>query len=247
MSFPEGSKVWSKLVLIASMICVLCAVVAIFGVRLGAFDFRVASGMLKSTLQAAVPVLIVAVIIFVGEAETRVKTGISIIILLFPIIGIWVNQSPAPTLDENGKRPIPLNDISTDTQNPPQYNAVITLRPEGSNSLVYPENGAILQATRFPDIDTIYTDLSAENAFDKALAIVDQSGWKLILADKATGKIEAIATTFFFGFKDDVVIRVMSKKAGSVLDIRSHSRIGKGDKGKNAERIRAFIQGFKND
>lgn len=245
MPFPEGSRVWSKLVLVASIICVACAVVAIVGVRLGSFDFRVASDMLKSTLQASIPVLIVAIIIFIGEAETRLKTGAAIIILLFPIAGIWMNQTPAPQLDEKGKRPVPLNDISTDTQNPPQYDAVMTIRPEGSNSLIYPENGAKLQAERFPDIETINSALTTNDAFDKALNLVKQSGWQVVFEDKSSGKIEAVASTFFFDFKDDVVIRVKEHDETSVIDIRSHSRIGRGDKGKNAERIRAFIKDFK--
>lgn len=247
MSFPEGSRVWSKLVLVTSVICVACVAVAILGVRLGSFDFRVASDILKSTLQAAIPVLIVALIIFIGEAETRLKTGAAIIILLFPIVGIWMNQTPTPELDEMGKRPAALNDISTDTQNPPQYDALIKLRPENSNSLVYPENGAVLQATRFPDIESIESVLPVNEAFDKALSLVKQSGWTLVFDDKSLGKIEAVASTFFFDFKDDVVIRIKKRGEASVIDIRSHSRIGKGDKGKNAERIRGFIKAFNQD
>jgi uncharacterized protein (DUF1499 family) len=245
MPFPEGSKVWSKLVLVASVICVACAAVAIIGVRLGSFDFRVASDMLKSTLQAAIPVMIVAIIIFIGEAETRLKTGAAIVILLFPIVGIWMNQTPAPQKDEKGKRPIPLNDISTDTQSPPQYEAVISLRPEGSNSLSYPDNAANLQRARFPDIQSISSTLSTNDAFDKALNVVKESGWQLVFEDKSSGKIEAVASTFFFDFKDDVVIRVKGQGDASVIDIRSHSRVGRGDKGKNAERVRTFIEDFK--
>ena len=69
-------------------------------------------------------------------------------------------------------------------------------------------------------------------------------GWDLIAEDSSTGMIEAVATTSFFGFKDDVVIRVRSNGSGSVVDIRSHSRLGRGDQGKNAGRIRNFIAKF---
>ena len=244
MSFPEGSKVWSKLVLIASLICVFSVFVAIFGVRLGAFNFRVASDMLESTLQAAIPVLLVAVIIFVGEAETRIKTGAAIVILLFPIIGIWVNQPPAPSLNEQGQRLAALNDISTDTQNPPQFEAVMSMRPATSNSVIFPENGAKIQAERFADIQPIRSDLTRKEAYENALTLVDQYGWELVLADESQGRIEAVASTFFFNFKDDVVIRIRSEQKMSIIDIRSHSRLGKGDRGKNAERVRAFIRDF---
>ena len=244
MSFPEGSKVWSKLVLIASIICVFCVVLAIFGVRLGAFNFRVASDMLESTFQAGVAVLLVALIVFVGEAETRIKSGIAIVILLPILAGIGMHYTPAPELDDQGQRPKPLNDISTDTQNPPTYDALVALRPKNSNSLDYPDNAASLQAERFPVIKPIESRLSKEAAFEHALAIVNESGWELVSQNKEQGKIEAVASTLFFGFKDDIVIRIQAKGEMSVVDIRSHSRIGKGDKGKNAERVNGFIKAF---
>lgn len=245
MSYPEGSKVWSKLVLIASVICIFCVLLAILGVRFGAFNFRVASDMLESTFQAAVAVFMVAVIIFVGEAETRLKTGAAIIILLFPIVGIWMNDTSNAKLDEKGNVLAPLNDISTDVRNPPRYDAVIKLRPEGSNSLEYPAESAETQLERFPSIKTIQSTLTKEAAFDKALMIVSSSGWQLVYHDKEKGKIEAVASTFFFDFKDDVVIRVQAEGENSIVDIRSHSRLGKSDRGKNAERILSFIQAFK--
>lgn len=245
MSFPEGSKVWSKLVLIGSVICIFCVLLAIFGVRLGAFNFRVASDMLESTFQASVAVLAVAIIIFIGEAQTRIKSGAAIVILLLPLIGIWFNKAPNPVLDENGKPSAPLNDISTDTQNPPLYEALVAIRPAGSNSLDYPDNAATLQAERFADISSINSLLSADDAFNKALDLVQQAGWELVYENRETGKIEAVSSTFFFNFKDDVVIRIQNQDAGSIIDIRSHSRIGKGDQGKNAERVRDFIATFK--
>lgn len=142
-----------------------------------------------------------------------------------------------------GRTP-PLNDISTDTQNPPQYNAVAPLRPEGSNTLEYPANGPQLQKQLFPDIAPIQSDLDMSAAYDRALEVAEGMGWDIVADNKATGMIEAISSTFFFGFKDDVVIRVQADGAGSVVDIRSHSRQGRGDRGKNAERVRAFIEKF---
>ena len=244
MPFPEGSKVWSKLVLIASVICIFCALLAIFGVRFGAFNFRVASDMLESTFQSAVAVLVVAVIIFVGEAETRLRSGLAVILLLVPILGIWFNKMPESIMSESGMPIPPLNDVTTDTQNPPLFDAIISIRPESSNSLVFSDTFAKIQAEHYPDIRTIDSELSHQTAFDKALKLVNQAGWEVVLEDKALGKIEAVATSFFFAFKDDVVIRIQSNEAGSLLDIRSHSRVGHDDRGANAERIRTFIENF---
>ena len=55
------------------------------------------------------------------------------------------------------------------------------------------------------------------------------------------GRLEATATTPWFGFKDDVVVRVTAAGSGSRVDVRSKSRVGRSDLGANAKRIRAFL------
>ncbi|MEX2241047.1 MAG: DUF1499 domain-containing protein [Burkholderiales bacterium] len=67
-------------------------------------------------------------------------------------------------------------------------------------------------------------------------------GWEIVATDAAAGRIEATDTTFWFGFKDDVVIRVEGDGAGSRVDVRSVSRVGVGDVGANAKRIRAYLR-----
>ena len=66
-------------------------------------------------------------------------------------------------------------------------------------------------------------------------------GWKVVEADEDSGRIEATDTTFWFGFKDDVVIRVRPAGGDTRIDVRSLSRVGGGDVGKNAQRIRAYV------
>ncbi len=70
-------------------------------------------------------------------------------------------------------------------------------------------------------------------------------GWKIVDENQAEGRIEATATTRWFGFKDDVVIRIApSGGNGSRVDVRSVSRVGRSDVGTNARRIRAFLKKF---
>ena len=78
-------------------------------------------------------------------------------------------------------------------------------------------------------------------AFARALASARAMGWTLVAADSAAGRIEAIATTRWFGFKDDVVVRIEPDPAGSRVDVRSVSRVGGSDVGTNARRIRKFL------
>jgi uncharacterized protein (DUF1499 family) len=66
-------------------------------------------------------------------------------------------------------------------------------------------------------------------------------GWRIVDADRENGRIEAVDTTFWFGFHDDIVIRVAPEGKGSRVDMRSHSRVGRSDLGTNARRIRVFM------
>jgi uncharacterized protein (DUF1499 family) len=75
--------------------------------------------------------------------------------------------------------------------------------------------------------------------------VARQTGWKIVDENQAEGRIEATATTRWFGFKDDIVIRIApSAGNGSRVDIRSVSRVGRSDLGTNARRIRAFLEKF---
>jgi uncharacterized protein (DUF1499 family) len=92
-----------------------------------------------------------------------------------------------------------------------------------------------------------YADLQAQHftqpydrVFDAALATAESSGWQIARTDREHGAIEAVAITTLWRFKDDVAITVGHADAGAVVDVRSHSRIGKGDFGTNARRIRRF-------
>ena len=78
-------------------------------------------------------------------------------------------------------------------------------------------------------------------AYDRALALVQEKGWDIVTADKSSGRIEATVTTRFFGFKDDVVVRITPSGSGARVDLRSVSRVGRSDVGTNARRIEDFM------
>lgn len=136
-----------------------------------------------------------------------------------------------------------IHDVSTDLENPPAFDAVVRLRgtPDG---LARTPAVTALQRRGYPDIAPITLPVAMPAAFDRALALAQASGWELVTADKSTGRIEATATTRWFGFQDDVVIRLTPWGAGTRVDMRSVSRLGIGDAGTNAGRIRAFLSGL---
>lgn len=137
-----------------------------------------------------------------------------------------------------------IHDITTDTANPPIFVAIAPLRADAPNGIDYATDPAEQQKA-YPDIKTMTSDKPAAEVYQKALAVVREMGWEVVSQDPDEGRIEATDTTAWFGFKDDVVIRVAQEGTGSKLDVRSMSRVGKSDLGKNAERIRAFMEKLK--
>ena len=137
----------------------------------------------------------------------------------------------------------PIHDISTDTANPPQFVDVVPLRQadNAANPSEYlAGETAAAQAQAYPDLQTIVMTVPADQAFEKAETAARAMGWEIVAAVPAEGRIEATATTKWIGFKDDVVIRIVGDDTATRVDIRSKSRVGKGDAGMNARRIRAF-------
>ena len=137
----------------------------------------------------------------------------------------------------------PIHDVSTDRGNPPQFVAVLPLRAaaKAANSTDYDAKTAELQKETYPDIGPLHLDVPPAQAFDRALSAARSMGWKVVANDPAQGRIEATATTFWFGFKDDIVVRIAAEGSGSRVDARSLSRIGKSDVGANAKSVREYL------
>jgi uncharacterized protein (DUF1499 family) len=144
---------------------------------------------------------------------------------------------------QSAKRSPPIHDITTDTENPPRFVAIIPLRKGSPNPVEY--QGADIshqQRTAYPDIQAATIAGVPDAAFKRALDTARQLGWQIVAAIPGEGRIEATDTTIWFGFKDDIVVRVTPSGAGSRIDVRSVSRLGQGDLGKNAARIRGYLQ-----
>ena len=109
------------------------------------------------------------------------------------------------------------------------------------------EKIASQQREAYPDLQPLMIKVPPPQAFDRALVRVREIGWDLVAADATTGQIEATDTTFWYGFKDDVVIRVRPADGGSRVDVRSLSRVGGGDVGTNAKRIRAYLDALRRE
>jgi uncharacterized protein (DUF1499 family) len=116
---------------------------------------------------------------------------------------------------------------------------------EHGAGIAYPSAAAALQAKYYGDIAPAVLDLPPAQAFDRALAVVKAKGWTIVATDPQAGIIDAYDKSLWFGFADDVAIRVKPEGRGSRVDIRSGSRQGRGDFGVNAARVRGFLSALK--
>ncbi|CAM4069895.1 DUF1499 domain-containing protein [Vreelandella rituensis] len=135
----------------------------------------------------------------------------------------------------------PIHDITTDTQDPPAFEALAQAREEAPNAVDYPgEATARQQRQAYPDVEPLVVQASMEAVLGAAQAEIEDAGWQL--AAVTDDKLEATATTAWFGFQDDVVIRLTQTDSGIRVDMRSASRLGRSDVGTNAARIKAFLE-----
>jgi len=137
-----------------------------------------------------------------------------------------------------------IHDITTDTADPPRFTSAASQRGADSNSLEIDEDVIQQQQQAYPNLQTLVSPLSIEDAYSLALQVATDMGWDIYRQDSNAMFIEAVDTTSIMGFKDDIVIRVRSSARGTLVDLRSVSRVGEGDLGANAARISAFVNAF---
>jgi uncharacterized protein (DUF1499 family) len=224
----------------------VAAIISGLGTRWGWWDYRMGLTLLRVSAISGSITVIVSIVGGVLARHERRRT-----IFLAPAAGILIGVLTVGIpwwLVHKAKQLPVINDITTDETNPPQFKAIIPLRVDAENSVVYKGlEVASQQRKAYPYIRPLVLPNSPAMSFDMALATAKNMGWQIINSNPKEGRIEAVATTFWFGFKDDIVIRVTPELKGSRVDMRSASRVGKGDIGTNAERVRTFLQSMMNE
>ena len=146
---------------------------------------------------------------------------------------LWLRQGQVSPL---------IHDITTDTLNPPQFVDILPLRAGAPNPPEYAGSEAAEQQLKaYPEIVPLKLDVTPAEAMALAESAARAMEWELITVASGEGRLEAVATTAWFGFKDDVVVRIVESGDGSLVDVRSKSRLGLSDVGTNARRIRRFM------
>jgi len=210
------------------------------GYRLGLWSLAAGFAVLRASVYVAALILIIALIGAVLALSARAWAGFAAALLALLVA---VGTAAVPLDMRRTAASVPaIHDITTDTETPPEFVALRPQRERAPNGVAYA--GAAVAAEQkkaYPDIGPVLLATPPPRAFARAEAAARSLGWQIVAAVPAEGRIEASDTTRWWGFTDDVVIRVAPALDGSRVDIRSESRVGRSDLGVNARRIRAFL------
>jgi len=232
---------WARNLALFSLIAV---VVSILIVRFGFLEMKPALATFFGALALAGLSILVGLAAFAAIWQNGSR-GMGRILLAL-LIDAAILAYPAYLGLQYRKLP-PIHDISTDTIDPPRFEALARLRAgEGTNPAVYAGlYSAEQQAVAYPDIETVELEVPAQRAYEITLALINKRKWRVVderpPQARREGHIEAIAQTLIMGFREDVTIRIKADGEESRVDIRSASRYFEGDLGSNAARITKLI------
>jgi uncharacterized protein (DUF1499 family) len=223
-----------------AILCVLAAGLSGFGHKWGWWHFRVGFSILRWAAYGALAAAGLGAIIGLF-AWWRASVIAVVVATLTVIVSASTVAVPWSYLQLARAVP-PIHDITTDTVEPPEFVAILPLRAKSPNSGIY--GGAEIarqQHQAYPDLKSSKFSLPPSELLERATQVARSMGWQIVAAVPLEGRLEATDTTFWFGFKDDIVVRITPSQGGSRVDVRSVSRVGRSDVGANARRIRAFL------
>ncbi len=225
--------------------------VAAFGSKFGLLDWRVGFGLMTYMWGRYVlfGALVIGLIALPLAFFTPPRRGVmsALLALLIPAAGLGYGIY----VGAQARDVPPIHDITTDMIEPPSFSEEVAAAraavPDGNSlDLANKRTGdgrtfMALQREAYPDIAHISTSVDPARAFEAALALAREQGWSIGRSDAASGAIEAVAESFWYGFKDDIAIRVRADGSGARVDMRSVSRVGRSDLGANAARMGPFL------
>ncbi len=227
-----------RITLIAAVLAALFLLAAGPGTRFGLWEYGTGFLLMRIAFFAGLGAAAVALLLILIPKTRSAGAGVLVVALVLGLATAFVPWNGVRTV-----RSLPfIHDITTDTQNPPQFVAILPLRADAPNPPEYAgEEVAEQQRAGYPDLAPLTLQMPSDEVFDKALAAASALGWEIVASEASEGRIEATETTFWFGFKDDVVIRIEDLGNETRLNMRSKTRVGRSDVGANAARIRRFF------
>jgi uncharacterized protein (DUF1499 family) len=240
---PGIPRIGNALVVIGLIVALASAAAMVFpgiGYRIGLWHFRTGFTIMRWAFWFAAGGAIASLLgLLLIRARPPKMLAAALSGIVVGAITVYIPWSYKNTVDS-----LPyIHDITTDVQNPPAFVAVRTLRKEGDHPVDYdgPEVAA-QQQKAYPDLMPLTVPAEKDKVFQAAEAALRAMKLEVVDANAREGRIEASDTSLLFGFKDDMVVRIAAQGAGTKVDVRSKSRVGRSDVGQNAKRIRAFLR-----
>ena len=219
----------------------LSAALSGLGTRWGWWYFTTGFTILRWSAVAGLMAAIVSLTGGILSGRGIRRAGVFIALAGF-LIGVVIAAIPWSWMRTAQQVPR-IHDISTDMDDPPHFVAIMPLRKDAPNPPEYGGSAiAFQQRSAYPDIKPLVLPIPVNAAFERALRTSRDMGWTIVDASPNDGRIEAMDRTFWFGFTDDIVVRITPLQGSSKIDVRSVSRVGLSDIGTNAKRIRAFLR-----
>ena len=242
------AKTSTKVLFVSALVLLVVLLTGPLGYK---FDLVPLEPSLISLLIALVGGALVSIIGFVYLiiALRNEHTDDRNLLVLAIFLGLLPSDLVLPQMSRAQSVPA-IHDITTDTDNPPTFVAVVPLRKGAPNPVAYgteewpAQKLGVATMQAYPDLEPLRAEMSVADAIERAETVLLQMGLEIVAKESLEGRLEATATTFWFGFKDDVVIRIVGDGEEAVIDLRSKSRVGQSDIGANADRIREFIRRF---
>lgn len=268
------AKIRDLIVRAALMLALLLPIyflVAALGTKFGLIDWKIGFGVMVFRLGSKVVLTILGLglLALLLALLVRPRRGwkSALVAILIPAVFVATSAS----MMAKSKDVPPIHDVATNPQDPPTFSkSILDARAEMDANPIEPMTVPLREMPKYkpmassprlaksidksvgelglaanPTVRPLTLAASPAQAFDRALATAKKQGWAVVRQDRSTGAIEATAETFWFGFKDDVAIRIRPAGGGSVVDVRSTSRVGLGDIGANGKRVAKYLAGLK--
>ncbi|MDH3732015.1 MAG: DUF1499 domain-containing protein [Gemmatimonadota bacterium] len=237
---PAAPATWPRRLRPIAIAAFLCLPAGGLGTRLGLWSFGLGFGILAAGVLVGLVAGVVGLVVIVkqrrlprevktGGPEAAVVIAVAIILIFTPFVSTALRVPP-------------IHQVSTDLVDPPTFRAISDLRGPDANPVVLTTDGADAQQAYYPWIRPMIVPVRADEAYEAALTVLkERMVLAIVASDPLERVIEATDTSFWFGFKDDFVVRVRFDQRGARVDVRSISRVGQGDLGVNADRVGRFF------
>ncbi|MCW8127543.1 DUF1499 domain-containing protein [Microbulbifer halophilus] len=239
-----GAGHWSRWLVRAQWLLLALIFCAALALRLELVAFGAVFQVFRVAGLAMLGMALLGMAVFIWGLVKR-HAGARSAALWAAVLGLVPVAVPLLTVGQANLDAPPISDISTDLDNPPPYRAALSLREKGDNSAEYAGEAVARQqrGTRmYNDIRPLLLAMPVERATGLAAEVARGLSWRIVALDPGAGHLEAVDRTPLLRLRDDVVVRVRSEGDGARVDVRSSSRVGRGDLGANAGRIREFLR-----